>query len=348
LTADDRLIRELTGSALQFLDRAIDEFKSNPKFSTIFFATAVELFLKARLMREHWSLVIEKADQATRARFLAGQARTVTPQIALSRLKDLVGLPISPDATATFGQVADHRNRMIHFVHDAEGGGDDAVRQVAAEQIRGWSHLRMLLRSWDTDLPWLAQDLQRIEVKMRGHREFLNAVFDTLRPEIRQLRSTGKRIVGCPVCGLEAAVVTPVTSQVGDMACLVCSAVDTLITMECPEEDCGAPVDLPGWWGAAQKCPVCGETITSDQISADLDTTLRDLSDPHTAMNCALCQSPDSVVEHEDIYVCIECFGYERSIAYCESCDELQIGGGDLRYSYNVGCEFCEGRGLGD
>jgi len=299
-------------------------------------------------MREHWSLVIEKADQATRAKFLAGQTRTVTPQIAMSRLKDLVGLSISSEAAATFGQVADHRNRMIHFVHDAEGGGEDAVRQVAAEQMRGWSHLRTLLRGWDADLPGLSRDLQRIEAKMRGHREFLNAVFEALEPEIRELKAGCKRFVGCPVCGLEAAALTPVTSKVGDITCLVCSATDTLITVECPDEDCGAAVELPGWWGAGQKCPFCSETITSDQISDDLDTKFVDFSDPHTPMNCALCQSLGSVVEHEDIYVCVECFGFERSIAYCESCDELQIGGGDLKYSYTVGCEFCEGRGLGD
>jgi len=31
-------------------------------------------------------------------------------------------------------------------------------------------------------------------------------------------------------------------------------------------------------------------------------------------------------------------------IAGCEWCNELQMGGGDLEFSFDSGCEFCDGR----
>lgn len=343
----EKLIKELTGSALQFLDRAIDEFRTSPKFSTIFFATAVELFLKARLMREHWSLVLEKADQSTRAKFMAGSARTVSPETAMNRLRDLVSINIPNDASAAFTQIAGHRNRMIHFVHDSDAGTEGAILQVAAEQVRGWYHLRKLLESWQADLPWLSDDLRRVQHKMKGHSEFLKAIFEHVAPGIDAARQSGRQFVACPVCRLEAAMVSPVTSKVAQIECKVCDTTDTLLTIECPDEECGAEIQLTGWWGAGQACPACAEVISSDDLASDLDRSLSGQEEAST-INCALCQSQGSVVEHDDVYVCVECFGFERGVAYCDSCDELQMGGGDLKYSYQFGCEFCEGRTLPD
>ena len=46
----------LTENSIDFLTEAIDGFQVQPKYSIIHFYTAVELFLKARLLHEHWSL----------------------------------------------------------------------------------------------------------------------------------------------------------------------------------------------------------------------------------------------------------------------------------------------------
>ncbi len=50
----------LVENAFSFINKALDEFPSEPKFSLIHFATGVELFLKARLMAEHWSLIVAR------------------------------------------------------------------------------------------------------------------------------------------------------------------------------------------------------------------------------------------------------------------------------------------------
>ena len=54
------LFDRLVDNALDFLNRSIADFEKSPKYSVIHFYTAVELFVKARLMAEHWSLVVAK------------------------------------------------------------------------------------------------------------------------------------------------------------------------------------------------------------------------------------------------------------------------------------------------
>jgi len=69
LLSEDELFRSLTGSAFEFLEKAIAEFEQSAKFSTVHFTIAIELFLKARLVREHWSLLLDKPDQGDKADF---------------------------------------------------------------------------------------------------------------------------------------------------------------------------------------------------------------------------------------------------------------------------------------
>jgi hypothetical protein len=51
---------DLVANAIDFLTLATEEFEGRPKHSIIAFHSAVELVLKARLMHEHWSLVVGK------------------------------------------------------------------------------------------------------------------------------------------------------------------------------------------------------------------------------------------------------------------------------------------------
>lgn len=342
---DDQLIRDLTESAFEFLERAIGEFNTSPKFSTIHFATAVELFIKARLIREHWSLVLENPDKAHRKQFTEGVARTVNPGTAIGRLRNLVGLSITQEAEEAFKQIAEHRNRMVHFVHETGRTELDAkaVTAVAIEQCRGWLHLHRLLAEWQGEFAWSPGRLERTQRLMAGHREFLSVRFDALSGEIAEAKQAGTRFRRCDVCAYEAAAITAHSPMVAAVKCLVCSTRDTLIAVECPNDECGLEVELTGHWGTGQSCPQCQELIGPDELRNALETSPVDPSHGESKTNCALCTSLGSVVTHENIFVCTECFGFEDSVGHCEWCDESQMGGGDLEFSYRTGCEFCDG-----
>ncbi len=56
----EEMFNRLVENAFDFLFKAISEIEGQPKYSVIHFYAAVELFVKARLMKEHWSLVISQ------------------------------------------------------------------------------------------------------------------------------------------------------------------------------------------------------------------------------------------------------------------------------------------------
>lgn len=115
----DAALRNLAESAFDFLEKSVDEIKDRPKYSVIHFATAVELLLKARLMHEHWTLVVERTSDVTLDDFLSGKCKTVTQADAIKRLNGACGENIPRDAVAQFTRIAAHRNQMIHFFHEA-------------------------------------------------------------------------------------------------------------------------------------------------------------------------------------------------------------------------------------
>ena len=72
------MFNRLVENALDFLFEAISEIKEQPKYSVIHFYAAVELFVKARLMNEHWTLVITKRQEPDWDKFVAGDFQSVS------------------------------------------------------------------------------------------------------------------------------------------------------------------------------------------------------------------------------------------------------------------------------
>src|SRR6218665_3323530 len=81
----------LTRNAFDFLERGISEFAKSPKNSVIHFCAAGGMLRKARLMKEHWSLIGSKPDQASLAKFMAGDFISVTLEDARARIRDFAG-----------------------------------------------------------------------------------------------------------------------------------------------------------------------------------------------------------------------------------------------------------------
>lgn len=336
----------LFDSAFDFLERALSEFETSPKFSTIHFSTAVELFLKSRLMTEHWVLVLEQPDKASRRAFAEGSARTVSVKGALDRLNRIVGIPMPEQATAAFASLSEHRNRMIHFVHEpAETPNKAIVQGIAKEQSVGWFYLSKLLRDWHGGDANLEAKIAGIEAKMRRHKTYLEAAFSELQPEIQRLRSVGMAFSNCESCGLDAAAASQSSERIRSAKCMVCGQADWLITLECPDDECGLETEVRSLQPQQPVCRGCGHVFLDSDFRDQLDTELLEFDELGDGpINCAHCASPASVLKHEDHYICTECRTVEARAPVCGWCNERQIGGGSLEHSEWSGCEFCEGR----
>lgn len=343
---DENVFRDLVGSAFEFMTRAIEEIEQSPKFSTIHFATAVELFMKARLMREHWALIVDHPDKASRQQFLDGRVVTVSPRQAIGRLREIADVPVSLEAQKVFEAISERRNRMIHFVHDTSDPQKhaDLVNQIVLEQHRGWFHLEQLLTDWSDHLAWAEGPIDQARRGMKRYAPFLKVRFEGLEQEIKKEAAKGVRFVACRSCKLPAARSSPVSGQVAHMTCVVCEVADVLFEAPCVDDECAGIVvftqqDLPA------QCPVCETEFGRGDISAALDT------DPSTTdnyleqvpINCAYCLGYHSVIKHYQAFVCTECLEVDEHMAVCEFCHDGQIGGGSLEHSYGDGCEFCDG-----
>ncbi len=87
----DRLVE----NAIDFLSKSIEEIDDSPKYSIIHFHASIELFVKARLMAEHWTLVISKRQEPDWDKFISGNFISVSLDEAAKRLTKIVRSGIS-------------------------------------------------------------------------------------------------------------------------------------------------------------------------------------------------------------------------------------------------------------
>ena len=83
-------MKHLMDNALEFLNVAVDEIQERPKFSIIHFHAGVELIFKARLLAEHWSLVVTKRKEPDISEFESGEFQSVSIVESIQKLKKVL------------------------------------------------------------------------------------------------------------------------------------------------------------------------------------------------------------------------------------------------------------------
>lgn len=329
-------VAAVVSNALDFLNTATSELEARPKQSVIAFYTAVELFLKARLMHEHWSLVVAR-DHADRDKFAAGDFQSVTFHEACARLDKVVGSPLSKSTFDAFDTVRKHRNKMVHFYHtgamDPEG-----LEAIATEQLIAWLALRELLSSqWREALKGGPLNLILINHRFAKHRKYFLAKWNRVREQVDALRAGGSEIDKCPNCEFEAAETVEEVHDVFTSTCLVCNVQRGWLVGDCPR--CQQTIDLGG---AVTTCPQCFEVFGATEVAEQLDTgTSEGALNKRTPANCAECQEDHTVFERDDCYLCASCLTDFSELYMCEWCEEFSTE--DMSSSYIKGCSQCDG-----
>tara|TARA_R110000868_G_scaffold178121_2_gene417612 strand:+ start:3669 stop:4736 length:1068 start_codon:yes stop_codon:yes gene_type:complete len=334
---------KVTASALDFLSNSLTGIEQHPKYAVIHFAIAIELIFKARLMGEHWSLAVEKSSDADLDGFLSGKLKTVSPREAMRRLVKVCGENIPQEAIKQFESLASHRNRMVHFFHEADAAPEyeNLVQSVVKEQLLCWFHLERLIRKWSDQFEAFDDQIASIRWRIGRNRAYLKVKFEGILPEIEADKKKGIKFAECMGCGFEAAEIEELSEVLFSRECRVCRLSQAFVEIDCP--DCGedklrvGPINE-----GATSCETCEHVATAADLAKVLQTDYVDPVD-YIATNCAACYSPDSVAQHEELFVCTECLEVSDDAPMCGWCSERQIGGGDLEYSYQSGCEFCDG-----
>jgi hypothetical protein len=333
------LLGRLVENALDFLSHAIETLETAPKFSVIDFYTAVELFLKARLLAEHWSLVVSKNPDWEK--FVSGDFGSATFEEACTKLDKIVQSPVGPTARKKFDAVRKHRNKMVHFFHTTQDTQRSVIEEIAIEQLHAWHELnQLLLHQWsDTFEPW-KKELASIEFQLQRHKKYLAAKFDALELKLKEAVAEGKEVCHCSRCNFAAAVMTEGgVSGLREGKCLVCGTHNNWLVMECPS--CGADALLQD--GADFSCD-CGHSLDEHDLVKALDETVvtKDnyFENPYPA-NCGECEGWHTVVSRGARNFCVRCLDVSDDLSYCDYCSEASTG--TLEDSGPFGCAHCEG-----
>lgn len=340
---EDQIFESLTRNAFDFLKRGIDEFDRNPKYSVINFCSAVEMLLKARLMKEHWSLIVSKPDQANLAKFVAGDFISVTLEDCRARIRDVAAEDIGDDAYGSFRALANHRNKMVHFFHHGLESDEKAKAQIVAEHCHSWFHLHRLLSRWDAYFSDFRAEIAGADRAMKKHRKYLNAKFKAVKSELDVAQKAGNTPQACSACGFKAAVPKALDAQIASLACLVCDHTEVQVEINCPH--CKKSVSITGEGFATCPHKACGKSINPKDLVTALTRDAADPSDYFESKfpaNCGSCDGHHTVVERGKWYFCVSCFDISDHIERCDECQEYNTG--DMEFSHSTGCGQCEGQ----
>jgi hypothetical protein len=338
------IFASLTRNAFDFLERGIGEFDKSPKYSVIHFCAAVEMLLKARLMKEHWSLIVSKPDQANLAKFMAGDFASVTLEDARARIRDVAGEDIGDDAYASFRALANHRNKMVHFFHNGLESDEKAKAQIVAEHCRSWFHLHRLLTRWDGYFHDFGGEITQADRAMKGQRKYLAAMFKALKSELDAACKAGNAPKTCSACGFTAGIPDAIDDQIRSLRCLVCDHAEIQVELEC--QHCGEPIVIATEGYAT--CAHCEGRIEPEYLvdvltdHAAAHIGIKDGDDRWEPANCDTCEGYHTVVRRGEHYFCASCFDISDSIEQCEWCNEYNTG--DMEQSYSFGCTHCDGK----
>ncbi|MDT8850249.1 hsdR [Pantoea dispersa] len=329
----------LLDNGLSFLNRAREELEAGQvMFSIVSFWTAVEILLKVPLVHEHWTLVCS-GKKLERRKYLEGDFQSVTYDDACARLADVLEKPLGKATMAIFDKVRRHRNRVVHFYHNA--ASDDDLRQIQTEQADAWFALNRLLRDeWAPMFGgWMRFRLAMNETAMlRGNSFYAEARFrhPPVKNELNKLRQTGVTVSQCGTCQQPSlahnAPVAGMRFVLYD--CMVCHAKEPIAEICCP--GCGALHQMKAE-ESDFVCDICNlRRSRYDILSSPPESGTRYPG----ASGCVSCLSMDSVCEYGDKFLCTYCLELHDGLDTCERCNTISTW--VPVNSKEDGCTFCQ------
>ena len=346
-TQSQQMFDSLVNNAINFLEQAIAEIKRKPKYSVINFFSSVELFLKARLMLEHWSLIYEDPKNANLTKFLEGDFRSVGLDEAINRLNNIAQVRITTKQEETFSELREHRNKLVHFFHPKYAGKPDkkTLEDVVIEQCRAWYYLYPLLtKNWKSEFSKYLSDIEKLHQSMRQVREYLQVRYEALKPDIEKGKARGTIFSDCPACGFEANREKQIIGPLITSKCLVCEIeVPSLLKVSCP--NCKGAIYVYEF--GEGKCIKCGKEINLDFLMDQFDEPPSHKEIVRGAEiiraycgECGYIEQP-TVISYDDKWICLTCATLHETVDRCDWCNELVTG--ILEDSFIAGCMLCNG-----
>lgn len=198
----------LLENGLDFVKSAVNYLvgyseKSDLKYGILHLSAGIELILKYRLSKEHWSLVFQNFDKVNKGKLESGDFASVDYETTIKRLKEICFVEISPEYLADIKNLRDKRNRMEHFsITDSPEAIKvsfvkvlnfvlDFIKEHISEDDLGES-------GWET--------LDEIRGSLGDFEDFIRHRWEVIDSEIEENKKCTS-VTYCPVCFQGALVI---------------------------------------------------------------------------------------------------------------------------------------------
>lgn len=111
--------QQILGNALDYLQSAAEHLARDDrrsfKYSVLHLQAGIELLLKARLAKEHWSLIFTDANDASKNALGSGIFQSTTFKSTCKRLENIANIKISTEHREQLQQLQNTRNILQHL-----------------------------------------------------------------------------------------------------------------------------------------------------------------------------------------------------------------------------------------
>ncbi len=268
-------------------ERAHDGGARNLKYAVLHLFAGIELLLKARLQREHWSLLFADVNKADQGGLSRGEFRSVDFDLTCQRLTKIAEVHVQPTDRVHLDKLRDLRNRLQHF--GVQVGEDEVKSLVAAGANFAIDFCR-------EHLPELFETHSGVVEQIRAHLaefdEYVERRLAAIKPDL----DDAPTVWGCPNCWQDALVIGD-----GDPHCLFCDFVgdpeaiaadvsETCRVVPCPHcRSSACTLRLRNNEEAYWACAGCGVELDADEYSS----------------SCPRCECPLKAGDG----ICTECLG---------------------------------------
>lgn len=236
--------------SLNFLQSSVEYIKNNKsetelQFSIIHLTAMVELMLKACLINEHWSLIIENSDQINLSNFKSGDFKSINIDEAILRIGKICDFNISGKPKIKIDRLKKERNKIIHM-----GIGVNQHHAMALI-IDTYNFVYDFAKEVNIfgNFPELEYKFNEIKNTINSFEEFIRKRLQNIKKEL----SCHDHALFCPECFQQAVIMSE-----DERECLFCRKIFSINEFKEMYIDFSFSLD-DYYEEIVSQCPECGE-----------------------------------------------------------------------------------------
>lgn len=357
-TEEQQVVNEhfklLVHNAIDFLEKSVNYFENDLKVSIICLCSAVELFLKARIIKIDWKLIFKKQKNATIENFINKEFTSINSDEAKKILQKYDKDSLYLINHKVFEELKDLRNNIIHFFSE-DTQNEDKDRIIINRYKALYCLDKLLQNQWKKFFKDYDSELTIVTKMLLEHKPYLQIKYDNLQDELKSYETKET----CNVCSFKSSVKTNIYHKlITEFTCKVCETMQLQIKYNCHNCKTDILLKFPSSIKLEHQelntliCTKCDDEIVADDIHTYLANNQKTIyatdSDnlDQKWVTCGYCEKEGSCAELEkDYYFCLNCFAFASGISKCQYCNHSFTGKDTLdeENSYVFGCRFCEG-----